>query len=259
MTRRTRRGGGRAVDRAPAHSSTVAALAGDRRADAEGAGPERDDRRRAGRDPHGRVQAIPVCGAGDLDPAVGPRGARPRPRAPGRRRGATVSVRGDPEPVARVREQHDRRARRRCAREPRRHGAPRLGRGDRARRLGAAPAARRRDGPGARARPASRRDRPPPRPARRAAPAPPPRRAPRASAPPPPPPPRPRPGSGLDFGTFRRRASAPPPELSGSQGLTPVRGGGRRGCPRGWRGGRRGAPRSRRPRGAPGTRPRSAR
>ena len=42
-----------------------------RRAHAEGAGPERDDRRRAGRDPDRRVETVPVRGAGDLEPAVG--------------------------------------------------------------------------------------------------------------------------------------------------------------------------------------------
>ena len=184
------------------------------RAGADGSGPERHDRGGAGGDAHGRVQPIPVRRTRDLDPGValpanGHRVGRER------RVEADGELRGDTEPVAGVREQHDRRWITGGG-EPRRHRAARLGRRRGSGRAEPAPAGPRRVGPGARARLQSRGDPPPPRPALRVAPARPPLRPPRWSARRPPPRPPPRPASAAGFLASR----APPPELRGNQGRT---------------------------------------
>jgi hypothetical protein len=97
------------------------------RPDAEGAGPECDHGGCPGRDPHRRVQPIAVGGTGDLEAVVG---VAPDPHRIRRERGvqADGELRGDPEPVARVREE-DHRGSPALRLEPCRHRAPDLGRG----------------------------------------------------------------------------------------------------------------------------------
>ena len=115
--------------------SSMHRRAGAGRPDAEAPGRSVDHRGGCRRDPHRRVQAVPVGGAGDLEAAVG---IPPDADGVGRERGveARGEVRRDAEPVARVRQERDRRVGPSGV-EPRPTAHPDLGRRTRRRPSGA--------------------------------------------------------------------------------------------------------------------------
>ena len=103
--------------------------AGRGRAHAERTRAKRDDGRSARRDPDGRIEALAVCGAGDLELSVGaPAHAHGRGCQGGVQTDRQVC--GRLEARAGVRQEHDRRGVR-VALQPRRRGAPGLRRGHR--------------------------------------------------------------------------------------------------------------------------------